>query len=350
VILLLDGYPRADVLERRLGIDNTAFVAALDDRDFDVATGSYSNYVFTALTLASMFQMRYVDEIANVMPAIGSSGADHDLLRHAAITGEAWATLRDAGYDIVVGPPGWEHVSLTDVSDQVVNDGHITQLERSLLEQTWVLDVLTLVAPNAITGSMRARLTGAFDALEDFAGEHRIAPTFLFMHVPAPHPPLLLDASGGLLDVSPRSLSGNSAEAIGLSRSEYADRWQGELSYLNRRVIDAIDQLQAADPDPVIIVMADHGYTQEVRDSDPEARFATLFATYTPSAPGLLADAPTPVNLMPRLLNRYLGTDFPGRADRFFLSVSASDPLVMTELATPEGQALSKDDLGTNGP
>lgn len=72
VVILLDGYPRADVLERRLGVDNADFLQALRDRGFDVATRSHSNYVFTALTLASMFQMRPIDEIVDLRPLIGT--------------------------------------------------------------------------------------------------------------------------------------------------------------------------------------------------------------------------------------------------------------------------------------
>ena len=82
-------------------------------------------------------------------------------------------------------------------------------------------------------------------------------------------------------------------------------------STLNRRVIEAVERLQAADPDTVIVLMADHGYVQEVQAGDPQARFANLFAAYTPDSPGLLADPPTPVNLLPRLLNHYLGTESP---------------------------------------
>ncbi len=152
VLLLLDGYPRADVLQRRLGIDNSAFVDELADHGFDVATDSNSNYVFTALTLASMFQMRYLDDVAEVKHQVGTAAAGHDLLRHAALSGQAWQILRSAGYQIVTGPPGWEHVRLADVSDRVINDGQITEFERSLLEATWLLEVIDAVAPTAITG------------------------------------------------------------------------------------------------------------------------------------------------------------------------------------------------------
>ncbi len=226
VIILLDGYPRADVLERQLGIDNSRFLTALADRGFDVASDSHSNYVFTAATLASMFQMQYLN-MEEVRREIGSPAQGHDLLRHAAVSGPAWSALKAAGYEIVTSPPGWDHVTLADVSDRVINDGHITEFERSLLEETWVLDVIDAIAPEAITGSMQARLTGAFDRLDDFATEDRSAPAFLFLHVPAPHPPLIVDADGELLPVGPRSLSGNSPAGMGLTRDEYVRRWQG---------------------------------------------------------------------------------------------------------------------------
>jgi hypothetical protein len=336
VIILLDGYPRADVLERQLGIDNSGFISALSDRGFDVALDSNSNYVFTGLTLASMFQMRYMGE-GELSPEIGSSGRGHDLLRHATTSGLAWTAMRNAGYEIVTSPPGWDHVSLVEISDRVINDGHITHLEQSLLEQTLLLDLLTVISPEAITGSLRDRLAGAFDSLETFASEDRSDPAFLFLHVPAPHPPILVDEEGELLAVGPRSLSGNSPAAMGLTRSEYAARWRGEIGYLNRRVIQAVDRLQSANPDTVIIVMSDHGYGQEIQTTDPESRFATLFAAYTPQAPGVLADSPTPVNLMPRILNRYLGTAFPERPDRFFLSPDVVDPLILVELPSLAG-------------
>ena len=39
--------------------------------------------------------------------------------------------------------------------------------------------------------------------------------------------------------------------------------------------------------------------------------------------------------LMPRLLNEYLGTDFPQSPDRYFLSPGPLEPLVLTEIDEP---------------
>ena len=336
VVILLDGYPRADVLERRLGIDNAEFLESLRDRGFDVADRSHSNYVFTALTLASLFQMRYMDEDEDIRPLIGTDHAYHDVLRDAATSGVAFRALRSAGYQIVTAPPGWLHVSLAAASDRLLDNGEMTDLERSLLEQTWLLDVLTLVKADVLTSQLRDRLVHAFDQLDTLATQDRNGPAFLFLHVPGPHPPLVVDAEGKTLPLAARALGAASPEALHMTRAEYSATWAGELAYLEKRVLRTVDALQARETPPVIVVMADHGYIQEVQADDVQSRFANLFAAFTPGAPGLMVDAPTPVNLMPRLLNAYLGTDFPSSPDRYFLSPGPLQPLMLTEVTDPE--------------
>jgi hypothetical protein len=76
--------------------------------------------------------------------------------------------------------------------------------------------------------------------------------------------------------------------------------------------------------------MSDHGYKKPL--SDVQARLATLFAASTPGHPELLADAPTPVNLMPRLLNAYLGLELPREPARFFLAPDHFNPLKLAEV------------------
>jgi hypothetical protein len=212
----------------------------------------------------------------------------------------------------------------------------MTDLERSLLEQTWLLDVLTLVKPDVLTSQLRDRLVHAFDQLDTLATQDRNGPAFLFLHVPGPHPPLVVDAEGKTLPLAARALGAASPEALHMTRAEYSATWAGELAYLEKRVLRTVDALQAREVPPVIVVMADHGYIQEVQADDVQSRFANLFAAFTPGAPGLMVDAPTPVNLMPRLLNAYLGTDFPSSPDRYFLSPGPLQPLMLTEVTDPE--------------
>jgi hypothetical protein len=333
-VFLLDAYPRADVLERKFGIDNVPFLDALEGLGFDVGTDNHSNYVFTQLTLASMFQMRHLEDVPGLAPFIGVSGDHVNALRNALIDSPALAALRTAGYEIVTIQPGYEHVALRGAADRVLEHGEMNDFERDVLKRTWLLDPLGALVPTLITGPPRDRVVHAFDDVVNLPDELRARPIFTWVHLPAPHLPLVMDAQGTALALDPRKDT-NYADKFGMSDQEYADAYAAELSYLNGRVLDAVKALQQSrrHPNPVIVVMSDHGYIFDPPDT--RARFANLFAAYTPQAPGLLAPAPTPVNLMPMLLDRFLGTKFPLSEDRYFLSPSTTELLLLTKVPNP---------------
>jgi hypothetical protein len=340
-VVLVDGYPRADVLQRRLGIDNSAFLGELRTLGFDVATNSHSNYVFTQLTLASMFQMRHLEQVAALAPLIGNPGAHVNALRNALIESPAFAALHAAGYQIVATQPGYEHVALRSVADRVLEHGEMNDLERDVLKRTWLLDPVGAIWPTLFTGPPRDRVVNAFDDLGRLAAERRSNPVFAWVHVPAPHLPLVLDASGQPLELDPRRFDGHDAAGYGMTDGQFAAAYAAELAYLNRRILEAARTLQGQPgrPDPIVVIMSDHGYNTDV--ADVAARLGNLFAARTPMVPGLLAPAPTPVNLMPTLLNYLLGTQFAFEPDRFFLSPSDHQLLELTEVTDPDAVAAS---------
>ena len=339
VLILLDGYPRTDVLQRRLGIDNTDFLDGLRSRGFDVATDSHSNYTFTGLTLASMFDMRYLDEIPRIAPLLGTPGPHHDALRDTAAGGAAFDVLRQAGYRIEMATADWEHVRMRS-ADMLLEGGQLTDLERKLLERTWLPELISTVDPNWFVEQERDLIVHHFDAVEKFASEQRKEPTFLYVHIPGPHAPQVVDANGNPLPMNSRLMGAKTTEDLGISRPEFNDRYAGEIAYLDRRTLEAVDALLATDSPPVIIVMADHGYTQEVVPGDHEALLSNLFAAFTPGEANLLANAPTPVNLIPRLLNAYLGTGLAIRDDHQWISRSDRNPLLTTVVAMPRNATL----------
>ena len=106
MVLLLDGYPRADWYGRLFGGDNSAFLDGLEARGFSVADESTSNYMFTQLTLASMFHMRPVPEIPELEPVLNGSMHGHPRLRNTINDNPVFDFLRDRGYRIVTFGPG----------------------------------------------------------------------------------------------------------------------------------------------------------------------------------------------------------------------------------------------------
>jgi hypothetical protein len=335
-VILLDGYPRADVLERRFGIDNSSFLDELGKLGFDVGTDNHSNYVFTQLTLASIFQMRHLEDVPELAPLIGQPGGHVNELRNALIDSPGFAALRAGGYGITVTQPGYEHVALRGAADRVLEHGEMNDLERDVLKRTWLLDPLGALMPIFFTGSPRDRIIHAFDDLAQLASEPHTQPMFTWVHVPAPHLPLVLDAEGQALRLDPRRFDASDAAGFGMTDARFARAYGDELTYLNGRVLEAVRALVASTvrPDPVIVIMSDHGYATD--KADVQARLSNLFAAYTPAAPGLLADPPTPVNLMATLFNRFLGTHYPMSTDRYFLSPSIPQLLELTEVPNPD--------------
>ncbi|MDP9467739.1 MAG: hypothetical protein M3P32_03210, partial [Chloroflexota bacterium] len=264
-VVLVDGYPRADVLSRLFGIDNAPFVEELESLGFDVALRSQSNYVLTQLTLASMFQMRHLDAVPSLEPLIGIPGGHVNELRDAMVQGPAFVALHSAGYQVVVSLPGYEAVALRGVADRVLEHGEMNDLERDVLKRTWLLDPLALALPGIYTYPQRDRIVNAFDDLERLSTEARSAPIFAWIHIPAPHLPLVLGADGDPIALEPRRFDPATVEGFGYTDAEFRALYAAEVSYLNERLLAAIRELQSSNarPDPVIIVMADHGYSSD---------------------------------------------------------------------------------------
>jgi hypothetical protein len=61
--LILDSYTRADALSRDFDLDTSKFMDAMKARGFYVADCARSNYSFTELSMASAFNMNYVDQL-----------------------------------------------------------------------------------------------------------------------------------------------------------------------------------------------------------------------------------------------------------------------------------------------
>ncbi len=336
-MILMDGYPRTDMLASRLGIDNSAFLEELRGLGFEVAPESRSNYTFTQVTLASMFQMRHLEDVPELAPLIGTGGAHVSALRDAMTQGPVWAALHAAGYEVVVSLPGYEHVALRAPADRVLDHGELNDLERELLARTWLLDLLTPVLPDIFAGPQHDRILHGFDDLERLAAEHRDEPRFAWVHIPAPHLPLVVDAEGGVLPLEPRRFDPPTVEGFGMTDAQLHAAYGAELAYLDERLLSAVRAIQAsADdgrPDPVIVIFSDHGYYYDPEDLP--ARFGNFLAASTPGAPDLLDGSPTPVNFFPLLLNRYLGTDFALSEDRFFVSRGTQALLELQEVPDP---------------
>jgi len=305
-LVLLDGYPRADKLMTEFGIDNGPFVQALRERDFTVAEQSRSNYVVTALTLASMFAggIPSAPDVDSAAFRIASASFIND--------GPILEAFRDRGYDVVAFASGFEDVALR-TADRFVDTGQLNEFEWELLQLSGLAPVLDVVQPTMLADQHRARVVATFDAAMSIVAEPAQRPRLAFVHVPSPHSPQVFGPSGQPIEIRGLQVPfDDSDEHWLLGSEEYGRRLAGQITYVNGRVLGLVDAIVQADPKAVVVVFSDHGSgIREVATTaggtDPDLRTANLLAVRSPGQRGIIDDRSTLVNLLPRILRAYTG-------------------------------------------
>ena len=322
--ILLDGYPRADVLEYAFDIDNSEFLAELEERGFAVADTAHSDYLWTHVSVPSALNLAYVEQIPEMAAVIEGSAPRQPTLRHVVTRNEAFDAAREAGYDVVGIPAGFEEVAPRQ-ADVYLDGGQLNEFELSLLASTFSGDVVNLLAPDFASGQLRSRILGNLETLPRVATASNRPPAFVWAHVPAPHQPVVMGSNGEPIAVPiSDAWFADSPGERGETTEEFVERYRAQLPYLNERILEAIDGILGAfEVPPVIILFADHGSASVVdwnvtdpAEADPARlleRTGILFAALTPEADGVFPDDISPVDLYRLLFDAYLGTDH-GRA------------------------------------
>src|SRR5262249_50808645 len=176
--IILDGYTRADVLQRVCGCDNSEFISFLRTRGFFVADQSSANYPMTFMSIASSLNMRYLDDelkspgysavysmwdnplVARVFQSLG--------YRFVYMATNFKSTLDGADF-VFQRKPGW---LLNQFAEAQLRDTALRLFESQMADQhLYEFESLKQVA----------RIQG---------------PTFTFCHIIAPHPPYVFDRDG----------------------------------------------------------------------------------------------------------------------------------------------------------
>jgi hypothetical protein len=321
-VLMLEDYPRADTLERLFDFDSGPFLSALEERAFNVSPRSRANYSNSLLTLVTMFQARHIEAIPELEGVRADRSIDpHGALRHALNEGAVLDILRAHGYEIVAASPGYEQDTLRG-ADRFFDAGQLNDFELTIIVTT-PLASYSEPGPflDLIGAQFRERVGAEFAFLQDVASEPAGGPRFVLVHLPVPHPPVLFGSQGESVDVPIHPFEYDLADP-----SRFVALFNSQLAYLNGRVLDAVDAIGRGSRPAVTIVMSDEGigWLNVGLDPDPATQpltlLANIFAARTPGGEDLFGPAITPVNVMPILLERYLGEALPRQTDRGFVS------------------------------
>jgi hypothetical protein len=323
-VVLLDGYLRPDKQATLFGHDDSEFVTGLESRGFDVASASRSNYLLTVLSLSSALNMRHLDD-QKALAALAQTDVRHVRdARHLVNDNEVFRAVHAMGYTTVALSPGFEEVALRQ-ADRFIDTGQINEVELLGLRHSALGALLSVVAPDALADSQRARIDSGFREAARIAAEPHTEPRFVFVHIPSPHVPIVFDANGGHVAARDLVTFFDEGGLVGrLPRKEFGAIYSGQVDYLNKRTLDLVDSIvsSAATP-PVVLVMSDHGSASgvtfaDLEHSDLDERSSNLFAALTPGLPHLFPDDVTLVNVFGGLLNAYFGTAYPTRPNTVY--------------------------------
>ena len=312
--ILLDGYARSDIMRENYGFDNQPFLDRLARRGFFVANQSTSNYCQTALSLASILNADYLDELLE--PNTQDLLVLADLIKKNRVADQ----LRSRGYQTVSFTTGFD---LTDNPETDLylapGPGH-SAFNDMLVQLTPIAPLLFDIHWNDRFSESRKRTQFVLDRLPSIA---RIpGPTFTVARFVCPHPPFLFGENGE--DVSPRQfdpgreLMPHKLDPF-IGSPEYVRQgYRNQSVFLTGRIERAVEQIlkQSSEP-PVIIIQSDHGAWLHYHPNDVDAtqlreRFGTLNAILIPGLKyeGLTDDANS-VNTFRIVFNNVFGTSLP---------------------------------------
>jgi len=248
VIILLDGYGRADVLDQLYGFDNAPFLSVLESAGIEVADQAVTNYSMTIAAFSSALSL-------NLSSPPGQQPTDEAQLGlRTAIRGEnsLTATLQSMGYEYWHLESGWDANRCGPTVDVCLRASRYDEMMGAVLAQTALQPVARSLWGDPFTlNGLRVldRLPSLWDGPED-------SPRVIIAHVVLPHPPLYLgptcelnvDQGSGQLIANRRT----SAELVNIRQRLYID----QLRCVNSKIERVVGAIPSS---ATVVVTADHG-------------------------------------------------------------------------------------------
>ena len=266
-LIILDAYTGAASLERNHDFDNTGFLEALRARGFVIPRSVRANYVHTLLALTSLLNW---DSLQAVVPGLSRDSHDPKPLVRAIEENPTWWYFARRGYRIAYFPS----VRAITGSNRYATEGFAEDPADFVTAWLVMTPGPELVrAWRAVAGRWgdSPSPTTRKAVLDDrqFASVAALRrdsqPLFAFAHFLLPHTPFVYRANCSYRDPPIWARSDRSTPD-----SVVGPAYVKQLICVNRRVLAMVDRIRkGAKPDPVIILMSDHGFGKGYRGLPP---------------------------------------------------------------------------------
>ncbi|MFH0853395.1 MAG: hypothetical protein V1853_03235 [bacterium] len=320
--IIFDGYARQDILSEIYGHDNSEFISFLEDKGFLIGKESTSNYPQTYFSIASSLNMEYVNYLSEQN---GQESDDRRSIIDLFENNKVRQIFEAQGYQYIQSTP---RVAGVDEPDQnAINFGRklsLNEFDRMLLNTT----PLTMYFYYTFQlDNYREEILSTLERLPEIADNPE--PTLAYLHITLAHPPFVFDQDG-LADVVPGKVTGRDGSHYFEDHpgvEDYRTRYRNQLTFLNTKIEEMIEDLLARyESPPIIVLQADHGPGSGLDWENPEQtdmheRFSILNAYFLPE-PGRTTLYPkiSPVNTFRIIVNILFKQELPLLEDKSYFS------------------------------
>jgi hypothetical protein len=146
-------------------------------------------------------------------------------------------------------------------------------------------------------------------------------PQLVVAHVMAPHHPIVFRSDGTLATVD--ACYWEVCDVQEPLSAELRAALVEQVEFTNDLVLQTARAIAEASPDSVVVYFSDHGFRHWLGDG-PET-YRSLLLARTPGHPGMFPETATPINVIPRVLNAYLGTSLPLANEDFWVTTAGAE-------------------------
>jgi hypothetical protein len=328
VHIVMDGFPASKVLQDVHGIDNSGFTGSLEKLGFKIIPDARSNYGFTLMSLASVFEMHTIEPLIAEMarkldqpPAQLEGRITRMMLSRRLEHSPVMQALRASGYRFVAAEtsypravPGGADERWGPAQSWCEFNFHQYAIHRET-------PLVALCEARARQSLIYSRHHTLLQAQADAPPlETWREPTYFYEHILAPHGPFVVQADGSFSGYEARwEMTDN--WLLGIFRERiYRDRFPPLVQWITTAVVRQVSEIAGHTDRPVVILIhGDHGSGRHSEDLMKEnchsEKFSPFLAVY--SSDGRLAtmlpDDADLAMLFQAVLSTQLGIQVPMR-------------------------------------
>ena len=330
--IILDGYPRNDVLKKHVNFDNSEFTDLLKQRGFHVAENSHANYSFSSPSISSTMNMNYINFLVD---EVGEDSRDYN-----PILGKDFGLYADnqviknfklMGYKVVkigLAATYLHEIPLADLSPCYKT---IHLMDNRLFDAVGSTSMVGYFIERWAEEQQRQIILCDFEELPKASGYFE-EPVFVWSHIMLPHFPLIFGPNGEPITPGQSLLTMNHPEYTG-SGWNIKTQFVQQIQFANKKSIEFIDKILENEKQSIIIIQSDHGSAfginlQDPTDDDIIQRLSNLNAIYFPDEKHreVLTDDLTNVNTFRIVFNSYFGSDYEILEDQTYWGLSIKKP------------------------